>query len=59
MYMATEQLEDKSRSFSAFSQLHHMLPKIIKHFVCTTQAIYTTKKGEFTNKFNADYILAK
>jgi hypothetical protein len=29
----------------------------MKSFVCTTQEIYTNKKGEFTNKFSADYIL--
>jgi hypothetical protein len=51
MYMVNEQLEDQSHSVSAFSQLHHMLPKIMKSFVCTKKAIYTTKRGEFTNKF--------
>jgi hypothetical protein len=41
MYMATEQLQDQSRSVSAFNQLHHMLPKILKSSVCTTPVNYT------------------
>jgi hypothetical protein len=49
--MVNEQLEDQSSSVSAYSQLYHMLPKIMKSFVFVKQAIYTTKRGEFTNKF--------
>jgi len=50
-------LEEQSRCVSDFSQLHYILSKIMKSFVCTRKAIYTTKKGEFTNKFSSDYIL--